>query len=207
MPVSMPLCIETSAPRAVLLAAIWFVCGAACANAQTAGGLSAKNRERVEVCGSCHGPDGNSVMDKVPSLAGQPEFFILNQLVLMRDGVRKVKEMADIVKELEDGDIQELAGYYSKLPVKQAGAKPDAALMAKGKPIAEKYLCASCHGKNLEGVDQIPRLSGQRIDYMIEAMRAYKTDKRPGADTNMAAAIASIQDADLAALAHYVSGQ
>ena len=37
------------------------------------------------------------------SLAGQPAFFVLNQLFLMREGVRKVEAMAPIVKDLKDG--------------------------------------------------------------------------------------------------------
>ena len=45
--------------------------------------------QRIELCGSCHGRDGNSSVEKIPSLAGQPEFFILNQLFLMREGVRR----------------------------------------------------------------------------------------------------------------------
>ncbi len=32
--------------------------------------------ERIKLCGGCHGEDGNSRMENIPSLAGQPEFFI-----------------------------------------------------------------------------------------------------------------------------------
>src|SRR5262245_65609334 len=38
--------------------------------------------ERIKQCGACHGEDGNSQMANLPSLAGQPEFFIINQLFL-----------------------------------------------------------------------------------------------------------------------------
>src|SRR5215208_6065187 len=30
--------------------------------------------ERIEQCGGCHGEDGNSRLENIPSLAGQPEF-------------------------------------------------------------------------------------------------------------------------------------
>ena len=43
--------------------------------------------------------------EKIPSLAGQPAFFILNQLFLMREGVRKVEAMAPIVKDLKDKSL------------------------------------------------------------------------------------------------------
>ena len=35
--------------------------------------------ERIELCGSCHGQDGNSKLEKVPSIAGQPRLFVVNQ--------------------------------------------------------------------------------------------------------------------------------
>jgi cytochrome c553 len=63
-------------------------------------------------------------LENIPSLAGQPAFFILNQLFLMREGVRKVEAMASFVKELKDDDLNALSEHYSKLPAKpsQAGS-------------------------------------------------------------------------------------
>ncbi|MGE3245601.1 MAG: cytochrome c, partial [Beijerinckiaceae bacterium] len=176
-----------------------------CAAPEQSAAQNARLHEKIELCKTCHGADGNSTIEKTPSLAGQPEFFLLNQLVLIREGVRPVREMAEAARDLTDDDIQALAAYYSRLPAKPAGPKPDPALAAKAKPLAEKLLCGSCHGKGLEGIDQIPRLAKQRVDYLIYAMRAYKTDARPGADTTMAAAIASASDSDLIALAHYAA--
>jgi cytochrome c553 len=45
---------------------------------------------KLAVCAACHGPDGNSVMDGVPSLAGQPKVFLENNLILIREGIRNV---------------------------------------------------------------------------------------------------------------------
>ena len=45
--------------------------------------------ERISACAGCHGEDGNSQTENIPSLAGQPQFFLLMQLVLMREGVRR----------------------------------------------------------------------------------------------------------------------
>jgi cytochrome c553 len=53
----------------------------------------------------------------------------------------------------------------------------------------------------------MPRLAKQRIDFMIEAMKALRDDKRSGADTMMTAVIVGVPDADLAALAHYVASR
>ena len=59
--------------------------------------------ERIASCAACHGEGGNSRAENIPSLAGQPEFFLLNQLVLMRDGVRVIPVMAPVVADLTDG--------------------------------------------------------------------------------------------------------
>jgi cytochrome c553 len=51
----------------------------------------------------------------------------------------------------------------------------------------------------------MPRLAKQRIDYLISSMQALRDGTRTGADTLMTAAIRGVSDADLAALAHYIS--
>ena len=71
--------------------------------------------ERIELCGSCHGEDGNSRTENIPSLAGQPEFFIMNQLFLMREGVRRVEAMTALVKELKDAELDALASHFAGL--------------------------------------------------------------------------------------------
>jgi cytochrome c553 len=163
--------------------------------------------ERLQLCGSCHGEDGNSKLENIPSLAGQPEFFITNQLFLMREGVRKVEAMADLVKDLKDAEMTELARYYAKLPAKQSDEPIDQALAARGAELAPKMRCASCHKPDFSGQDQMPRIGKQRIDYLIHSMKEFRDDKRTGADTAMTAVVVGVSDADLAALAHYAASR
>jgi len=159
--------------------------------------------ERIRLCSGCHGEDGNSKIENVPSLAGQPEFFLLNQLILMREGVRRIEAMAPFVKDLTDADIEALAKHFAKLEPKASDEPVDPALVKRGAEIAAARRCASCHLPSLAGQDQMPRVAKQRIDYLIYAMKALRDDKRTGADTLMTAAILGLSDADLAALAHY----
>jgi cytochrome c553 len=163
--------------------------------------------DRIKQCGSCHGDDGASTLENIPSLAGQPEFFIINQLFLMREGVRKVEAMAPFVKDLKDDDLQALAAHYAKLPPKQSAEKVDPAKVDRGAALAAKLRCGSCHLQNLAGSEQIPRLAKQRIDYLVTAMKALRDDKRTGADTLMTAAIRGASDEDLEALAHYATSR
>jgi cytochrome c553 len=154
-------------------------------------------------CGLCHGDDGNSKLKNMPSLAGQPEFFILNQLVLMREGVRSIDAMKPIVKDLKDTDIQELATYFAKLEPKASAETIDPALVQRGAELAVKQRCGSCHLPDLSGQQQIPRLARQRVDYLIHSLTEYRDNKRSGADTFMSNVVAGLSDADIEALAHY----
>jgi cytochrome c553 len=161
--------------------------------------------ERLQTCAACHGEDGNSKMEKIPSLAGQPEFFVLNQLVLMRENVRQVEQMMTFVKDLKDEEIQGLAQHYSGLKPAPTDETVDPALVKRGAELAQRLRCASCHGDGLEGREQMPRLARQRIDYMFEAMQAFRDNRRSGADTAMTAVIVGVSDQDLLALAQYAS--
>jgi cytochrome c553 len=185
---------------ALLLAAAFAFSGAAFAQSLTL-------PERIEQCGTCHGDDGNSKLENIPSLAGQPSFFTLNALILMREGVRKVEAMAPFVKDLTDADIQSLANHFEKLQPKPSGEAIDPALAERGAKIAVQRRCESCHLPSLAGQQQMPRLAKQRIDYMIHAMKQYLTDSRSGADTAMTASIFGLRDEELAALAHWAAGK
>ena len=55
------------------------------------------------------------------------------------------------------------------------------------------------------GQNQIPRLAGQREAYLEAEMRAYRDGKRTGGDTIMAATLYGVSDADIKALAHFLS--
>lgn len=163
--------------------------------------------ERVAQCNACHGEGGNSGMDAVPSLAGQPDFFLLNQLVLLREGVRKIEAMSDIVKPLTDSEIQDLAAYYAKQPAKLTGDAPQSEKIDAGAKLATQKRCNSCHGNELMGDQQVPRIAKQRVDYLIGSLKSYRDNTRTGADTSMSAMIFGLSDADLEALAHYVASR
>ena len=161
--------------------------------------------DRITQCTGCHGPDGNSPLPKIPSLAGQPAFYVLNQLFLMREGVRKVEAMVPFVKDLTDSDLDALSAHFSKLPSKSSGEPIDPALVKRGTEIAAQKKCVSCHKPNLAGDQQVPRIAKQRVDYLIQSLTEYRGSGRPGADTLMSGAVAGLSDADLIALAHYAA--
>jgi cytochrome c553 len=159
-----------------------------------------------EACFGCHGPGGNSVTPEIPSIAGQPKVFIENQLVLMREELRPAPQMQPIVKGMKDAEISRLAEHFSKLPAKSMeSAPPDAALMKQGQARATALRCGVCHLSDFSGQNQVPRLAGQREQYLGTELRAYRDNKRKGGDTVMAEALYGVSDADLKALAHFLA--
>lgn len=166
----------------------------------------ASGQDRVQLCAACHGPDGNSVDPKVPSIAGQPKLFIETQLVLFREELRKSELMLPVVKGMKDAEIVKLAEHFSKLPAKgMEQGTPNAALMKTGAERAKALRCGICHTSDFGGQKQIPRLAGQREAYLDAEMRAYRDGKRTGGDTIMAAALYGVSDSDIKALAHFLS--
>ncbi len=159
--------------------------------------------ERISRCGTCHGEDGNSRTENVPSLAGQPEFFVLNQLFLMREGVRRIESMAPYVKDLKDDELEAMAKHFARLAPKPSGEPIDLSLVMRGAELAPALRCGSCHLPNLAGQQQMPRLAKQRVDYLITSLKEIRDNKRSGGDTLMSVVVGGLSDADLAALAHY----
>jgi cytochrome c553 len=166
----------------------------------------ASAQDRLQLCAACHGPDGNSADPKVPSIAGQPKLFIETQLVLFREELRKSEQMLPVVKGMKDPEIIKLAEHFSRLPAKgmESGAA-DKALVQRGTQRAKELRCGICHLSDFRGQNQIPRLAGQREAYLEAEMRAYRDGKRTGGDTIMAAALYGVSDADIKALAHFLS--
>ena len=163
-------------------------------------------QDRVQLCAACHGDDGNSTNPQIPSIAGQPKLFLENQLILFREELRNSEQMAPVVKGMKDPEIIKLAEHFSKLPAKVMESAPaDPALVKQGTAKAKELRCGVCHLADFSGQNQIPRLAGQRETYLDAEMRAYRDGKRTGGDTIMAATLYGVSDADIKALAHYLS--
>ena len=67
--------------------------------------------------------------------------------------------------------------------------------------------CAACHGAdgNQPTTPDFPRLAGQHPDYLLKALRDYKSGARK--NPIMAGQVANLKDQDMADLAAYFSQQ
>lgn len=161
--------------------------------------------QRLTLCASCHGADGNSQIKGIPSLAAQPKLFLENSLVLIREGMRVIPEMTGMMNGVSDAEITELSKYYSALPLATPPTDLDPALFARGGKLAEGMRCGICHFPNYQGREQIPRLAGQREDYLLHSMLQFKNNQATGRDSNMAASVYGASDQDLQDISYYLA--
>jgi cytochrome c553 len=158
-------------------------------------------------CGACHGEKGIAAQPPMPSLAGQPAEFIVLQMILFRERLRDAPPMPDLAQGLEDGQIEDLGAHFAALP---PGPPPDrgeadAARTREGEALAQRLNCGVCHLPSYAGRAQIPRVAGQREDYLAHSLTQYRDGTRRGSDTNMNAVMYGVTDPQIAALAHYLA--
>jgi cytochrome c553 len=79
-------------------------------------------------CQACHGSNGIGTAPDIPNLAGQKPGYITAQLTAFRSKDRKHDLMNAMAAQLSDGDIENLAAFWSSLPAgAAAGEGADAA--------------------------------------------------------------------------------
>ncbi|MES2713777.1 MAG: c-type cytochrome [Pseudomonadota bacterium] len=166
-----------------------------------------RGAELAQPCAQCHGANGRSQTPTIPSLAGQPADFITVQMILLREGLRNAPVMQPFAANLPDQTIEDLAAYFATLqPGPPEDRRPrDAALFAQGEALSGPRRCGTCHVADYGGRNQIPRVAAQREEYLEHAMIAYRDGTRAGPDTQMNGAVVGLTDAQIAALAHYLS--
>jgi cytochrome c553 len=163
-------------------------------------------------CALCHGMEGQSASAVSPRLAAQHPDYLVKQLKDFRDGRRKSETMTDMAKDLRDDDIGGLAAYFSG---KQAAARQpgDTDLAAVGKYIFQRgntysgvAACASCHGANGYGTQQLPRLAGQHPAYLEVQLKEFSKRERNNDNAVMHTIAAKLTELETRAVAVYIDG-
>jgi len=163
-------------------------------------------KEKVAVCSGCHGENGISQTENIPSLAGQPDQYIQWQLVFFRAGSRKNEQMQPIVEGLSNEDVRNLGAYFTALTPPKAPQDDNPDLSKKGAQAAVGRRCASCHTDTFAGAKAVARIADQREDYLVKALHDYKSSVRVGgAQAVMADVAYPLSDEEIEALAHYLA--
>lgn len=186
----------------------------------TASSSAAELDAVVENCSGCHGDDGVSQWSDMPTIAGIPEFVHADSLYFFRDNERPCSEsgykqgdtsrpattMCDVVSDMSDDTIDEVAAYYAVLPFVAAQQDFDAGLAAAGKAVHDAK-CAMCHsdgGANPD--DEASILAGQWMGYLKNTFAEYAAGDR-GQPKQMQKMLDELSNADVTALLHYYASQ
>jgi cytochrome c553 len=163
-------------------------------------------------CALCHGPEGESASAVYPRLAAQHPEYMAKQLRDFRDGRRKSDTMSEMARDLTDGEIAALAGFFSGKPAK-ARRPGDTDLVAVGKYIYIKGnafsgvpACAACHGPEAHGTVQLPRLAGQHPAYVETQLKEFNKRARNNDNAVMHTIAAKLTELEVSAVSAYLGG-
>lgn len=146
----------------------------------------------MKQCNDCHGDNGVSQWNDVPTIAGITDVVHADALFIYRDKARACSDskyrqgdtsrapvsMCTVAEGLSDSDIEAVAAAYAEKPFVRAKQEFDASLAAAGKIIHEEQ-CDRCHsdaGTNVD--DEASMLGGQRMGYLESAFAEYASGAR-----------------------------
>ena len=164
----------------------------------------------AQSCAGCHGANGRAAVEGVPHLAGQHSFYSITQLFLFRAGRRTDPGMTAVAQALSDDDLRGYADYIGTLPWVPADATTpplasDPERFAQARALAREHRCSICHGDDLSGGQQVPRIAGQDEDYLRRVLHEFAEGKRTGYTRAMAEALHGIELSVLDTLAWYAA--
>lgn len=158
-------------------------------------------RKASSFCANCHGADGNSKLTEVPNLAGQNPIYLLNQVNKFYTGERKDEWMEPAIRLLNETERLHMVAYFSSMRVTPASSGPGS---DAGRDLYKK-VCTRCHGEQALGGERFPRLAGQQRTYLITSLTRYRDRTGTRMEPEMLAMTAALKDAEIKALAEYLS--
>src|SRR5258708_34326821 len=75
--------------------------------------------------------------------------------------------------------------------------------MDNGRALAQQHRCNFCHQSSFQGLDNVPRLAGQREDYLLKSLRAYKDNSRRGERAQISEGGYTVKGEDFRRFAHF----
>lgn len=157
----------------------------------------------AEECAACHGEDGNSEMEGIPSLAGHHPADLIAAMHSYKTGGRDDSVMQSALDKVSDTDMANVAMFYAAQKPKRTSAS------GKGDPQAGKRIaaaCAACHGEDGNSPDpNTPSLAGEDPEYLVSATKAYVNGKR--GYLMMTHPVAALSEQDIENLSAFYASQ
>lgn len=170
---------------------------------------------QAETCIVCHGAEAPSPYPAVPTIHGMPQLVLENALFDYRATIRPCRkpgcgdaadcpqlDFCSIVSGLSDEDIGVLAEWFASRDYAPLAQPFDPDLAARG---AELHAagCENCHGGGgSRPQDQASILRGQPRDYLVNAMKDFREERRV-AVAEMHAMLQALSEDDAKALVEF----
>jgi cytochrome c553 len=157
---------------------------------------------KAVACAGCHGSGANGETLLGPSLAGQNEPYLVDAFKAYGSGARANAMMSAVVQAASDEDIANVAAHFATLKCARPAAGDQQKMAAAQETVAK---CAACHGANgVSSNRSWPNLAGLSKDYLVNALKAYKSGDRKHAMMTPVAKELSDADAEIVA-AYYAA--
>jgi cytochrome c553 len=172
-------------------------------------------KTKAELCFGCHGEDGNSTDPQFPKLAGQYGSYIAKQVRNYQATTRSHLVMSGMAASVSDEDLADIAAYFASQTMMR-GDHPSSNKI--GKNLFENddlsrmmVRCNNCHGATGKGQNPgnpvYPVIGGQHKDYLLKQLIDFRKGSRNNSQGGvMNTTVSRLSDAELEALADYVSG-
>jgi cytochrome c553 len=163
-------------------------------------------RDALQTCVACHGERGASPqLAQYPILAGQHYYYLYLQLRDFKNGQRKNELMAPFVEPLEPDQLKLIATYFSRQTWPATVDAADPARVPIARAAIDSGECVSCHLGDFRGASGVPRLAGQRSEYLAKTMLDFKNRVRTNSP-DKAALLATFSQKEIESLADYFGG-
>jgi cytochrome c553 len=182
-------------------------------------GLGAPDSKVISGCEDCHGANGISTAQAVPSIAHISASVQSDALKAYkakarpcpkvnytRGDTQREGDMCTVAKDLSDAQIADLAAYYAAKPYSAMKQPVDAAKAASGKAIHARD-CKECHSAGgTDPSDDAGILAGQPLSWLKNALAAFRKGDidQP---KKMKAVVSKLSDADIESLANYYASE
>ncbi len=158
-------------------------------------------------CAGCHGTNGASAGEYMPTIAGLDKGYLVSVLDDYKAGLRPSTIMGRIMRGYSDQEVAAIASFFAEQPWVSTDRTTSAALAHRGQAIHDQQ-CMTCHedgGRVQE--DESPRLAGQWSEYTRYALENCRAEGKRCDPRKMGERVMKLSDEDLEALAQYYESQ
>ncbi|EIJ33856.1 c-type cytochrome [Thiothrix nivea] len=163
----------------------------------------------ANTCAGCHGTNGHSAGETMPSLAGLDERYFVKTMQDFKSGARPSTIMGRLARGYSDREVKELADFFANQEWVSAKAEFDPKLAKEGQKI-HKENCESCHeqGGAVNGSKETPRIAGQWRAYLNNLLIDLHDIKRSSTQPlKMRQRVQKLSQEEIEALSHYYASQ